>query len=281
MPRKKLSADRETRAAAIMRHVMVKTCYWGHGTEIQDCFICIDGENMVCAQCCVENCPVETPDFFARCTALGHPTWPATSQSRPVPAKLVCLESYWTDELFLPLSVKGFLEALRPLVSPPLQLAHRFTESKRGLAYYTKRPNGILWKEPAAWDAPIFYLAFHGSPGTIDSVLDYVGAEALCNAFTGYGAYPNLVYFGACSVLRGRRGHKFARDFLRASGSRAVIGYTTDIAWMASLITDILFLHRFYNDEDPWGHLERIFNSVLKDFPPAKELGYTLVCGEE
>src|SRR5262245_18422959 len=66
----------------------------------------------------------------------------AAARERAAPSKLVCLESYWNDRLFHSVSVRGFLEALRPALRPPQKVAHRFVESKRGLAYYTKRPRG-------------------------------------------------------------------------------------------------------------------------------------------
>jgi len=78
-------------------------------------------------------------------------------------------------------------------------------------------------------------------------------------------------------VLRGRHGRDFARKFLKASGARAIVGYTTTVDWMASLVCDMLFLHRFYRDPSPWRNLRRIFRSVLRDYPAARRLGYTLV----
>ena len=56
-----------------------------------------------------------------------------------------------------------------------------------------------------------------------------------------------------------------------------MIGYTTTVDWMASLVCDMLFLHRFYSDPSPWKNLRRIFNSVLRDYPAARRLGYTLI----
>jgi len=38
----------------------------------------------------------------------------------------------------------------------------------------------------------------------------------------------------------------------------------------------MLFLHRFYRDPSPWRNLRRIFDSVLRDYPAARRLGYTL-----
>ncbi|HYG54159.1 MAG TPA: hypothetical protein VD965_02560 [Burkholderiales bacterium] len=193
------------------------------------------------------------------------------------PPKLVCLETYWNEKLFQSFSVKGFFEAMAPLVHPPLTVAHRFVESHGGLAYYARRPDGVMWRNAELFDAPVYYLAFHGVPGGVNSLLGAIGARELCEAFAGYGGYRNLVYFAACNVLRGKRGMAFARQFLRATGVRALVGYTTRVDWMASLVADMLFLHRFFSDPSPWRNLRRIFNSVQRDYPRARRLGHTLV----
>ena len=196
------------------------------------------------------------------------------------PGKLVCLEAYWNERLFQTFSVKGFFEAMAPLVHPPLTVAHRFVESDAGLAYYAKRPDGLMWRNEELFDTPIYYLAFHGRPGGVRSLLDRIDSNRLCDAFEGYGAaYRNLVYFACCNVLRGQKGRRFAEEFLRRSRVKAVIGYTTTVDWMASLVCDMLFLHRFYRDPAPWRNLRRIFNSVRRDYPAAKRLGYTLITG--
>jgi hypothetical protein len=195
------------------------------------------------------------------------------------PAKLVCLETYWNEALFRDVSVKGFFESMAPLLHPPLTVAHRFVESEAGLVHYLRRPDGVMWRQRELFDAPVYYLAFHGRPGGVTPLLGSVTAHALCEAFGGYGAYPNLAYFAACNVLRGRQGRAFARRFLEASGMRALIGYTTRVDWMASLVADMLFLHRFYADPSPWRNLRRIFASVQRDYPRARRLGHTLVCG--
>jgi hypothetical protein len=197
------------------------------------------------------------------------------------PPKLVCLETYWNEKLFESFSVKPFLEALAPLVSPPLRVAHRFVESAPGLAYYARRPEGVIWRQADLFDAPVYYLAFHGRPGTVISLTGDIGAEPLIEAFAGYGrGYRNLVYFAACSVLRGVQGERFAKAFLRKTGVRAVIGYTTRVDWMASLVADLLFLHRFYRDPSPWRNLRRIFRSVQRDYPLARRLGHLLITRE-
>ena len=254
---------------------MAEDCYWRHGTTSRERYFCLDNENEVCARCCVESCPVETPDWFSECTSAGHPTWPFAGKT--VPMKLVCLESSWEERVFHSMSVKGFLESLCPLIHPPLQVAHRYVESSKHLAHYARKPDGLLWTDPNAWNAPIFYLAFHGSPASVETVLERIDSRALCEAFQGYGDYPNLIYIGACSVLAGPEGQKFGEDLLNASQSKAVIGYTTNVDWMNSLVIDLLFLFRFYTNSDPWTNLRAIFDSVVRDFGPAREMGYTLL----
>lgn len=252
-------------------------CYWKHDINLEQSFACYDGKSTVCSRCCVESCSKETPAWFAACARAGHPTWPGVDRGRRAAAKLVCLESYWDNRLFQTTSVKGFFESMAPLHDPPLQLAHRFVESQRGLAHYTAAPDGLLWNDPAVADAPIFYLAFHGAPSEVKSVLESIGEPQLCDAFKGFGVKTNLVYFAACSVLKGRSGQRFAKKFLESSGCRAVIGYTMAVNWMLSLLTDMLFLHRFYRNEDPWKNLRKIYDSVISDFKPAGEIGWTLV----
>jgi len=68
------------------------------------------------------------------------------------PRKLVCLETYWNERMFQAFSVKGFFEAMAPLLQPPLAVAHRFVESEGGLEYYAKR-GGVLWRQKELYSA--------------------------------------------------------------------------------------------------------------------------------
>ena len=166
---------------------------------------------------------------------------------------------------------------MAPLANPPLTIAHRFVESEAGLAYYARRPDGLMWRRKELFDTPVYYLAFHGRPGGVNPLLGRIEADALCEAFANYGGYTNLAYFACCNVLRGEKGRRFARNFLRISGMRAVIGYATTVDWMESLVADMLFLHRFYRSPSPWRNLKQIFRSVPRDYPLARRLGHTLI----
>src|SRR5260221_6525398 len=157
-------------------------------------------------------------------------------KAKKAPRKLVCLETYWGDHqsrAFRTPSVLPFLEGLARQLDPALQIAHRFMDSPAQLAAYTRHRKGLLWRDRETFDTPVYYLSFHGSPGKIHTALAKIGPRALCRAFAGWGkGYDNLVYFGACSVFKGKRGESFSRQFLRASRCRAVAGYTTDANWM-------------------------------------------------
>ena len=198
----------------------------------------------------------------------------------PAPRKIVCLETYWGDHrgrLFHDTSVLPFLRALGGYFDPPVRIAHRFVESLSHLSNYVRYPDGLCWRDDEAFDAPIYYLSFHGSPGAIRSTLERLEGRILCESFQAWGGkYDNLVHFGACSVFAGPEGQQFARDFLEASRCRAILGYTTEIDWMESMLTDLLFLRRFFLDADPWANLPAIYQSVIADFAPARRLGYEL-----
>jgi len=195
------------------------------------------------------------------------------------PPKIVCLESYWNDEMFQDFSVKAFLDGMAPLVPPPLTVAHRFVDSAAGLTYYLRRPGGVMWRQKELFDAPVFYLAFHGRPASVRTVVERIAGDELMEAFAGYGEnrYRNLVYFAACNVFRGKAGLEFAKAFVRQTGVQAVVGYATPVDWMASLVCDLLFLHRFYRDPSPWKNLRKIFASVHRDYPAARRLKHMLI----
>lgn len=268
------------RVTLCLQGYAIVSCYWKHAQSSSSyegrTYHCIDGTSIVCARCCVEECAKQSPDFFQLCASAGHPTWPSVREG--VANKLVCLESSWDDVVFSTLSIRGFLEGMGPLLVPPLRVAHRFIESAAHLAYYTAHPDGVLWRDPEAFDTPIYYLAFHGAPGQVCAVLDRIKADALCKAFKDFGdSYRSLLYFGSCSTLDGTRGRKLAEQILEASGCEAVIGYTTDVDWMDSLIADMTFLYRFYSHADPWGALREIMDSVHRDFRPAAAMGLTMI----
>ena len=202
----------------------------------------------------------------------------ASHRRLKAPPKLVCLETYWNEKLFQTVSVKGFFEAMAPLAR---SAAHRRAPLRRvggrarALREAARRRDVAAAR--AVRRAGVLPRVPRPARRGFASTLGRIGAASLCEAFAGYGGYRNLVYFAACNVLRGERGLQFARAVpqgeRRARGDR--LHHAGD--WMASLVADMLFLHRFYSDPSPWRNLRRIFASVLRDYPRARRLGYTLV----
>ena len=143
---------------------------------------------------------------------------------------------------------------------PPLR---RVAARTRPLHRGSRRP--VCGAMPAPPTRRSFYLAFHGAPSQVISVLDAIGEQELCDAFNGFGVKPSLVYFAACSVLRDQRADSSQKSFSRFPvAARCLATPPTSIG--GSPVTDMLFLHRFYRDEDPWRHLRRIYESVSERF---------------
>src|SRR3954464_13935465 len=105
------------------------------------------------------------------------------------PRKLVCLESYWDEELFQQFSVKAFLDGMAPLVHPPLTVAHRFVDSGAGLAYYLRRPGSVMWRQKALFDAPVYYLAFHGGAASGRAGAERGGAAEGVRGLSRHGGH--------------------------------------------------------------------------------------------
>lgn len=253
-------------------------CYYDHPQVTEDMlFTCFDGVSQVCPRCCVEICPSETAKTFADCLASGHTTWKSIRPRTMAQTKFICLESYWkADKIFLNPTVKPFFEALNPLMGGSLRIGHRFVESIQGLKFYTQNPDGILWKDPATFDTPFYYLAFHGTSGGIFSVLDEINSKVLCEAFYNFGEYPNIIYFSSCGVFKGTKGKSFAKKFLKSSENHAILGYTEDVDWIHSMIIDLIFIDKFYYDPNPWKNLKNIYDSIIADNKLASELGFSL-----
>src|SRR5262245_38107033 len=124
-----------------------------------------------------------------------------TAARKAAPRKLVCLETYWSDHgasAFSNDSVQPFFEGLAARFEPRLRIAHRFVESPAQLAAYTRRGTGLLWSDPAVFDTPVYYLSFHGSPGTVRTALARLGPARLCKAFESWGTSYDKIGRASC-----------------------------------------------------------------------------------
>lgn len=260
-----------TRSPTAPKKTPTTRCHRGHRSAGKP-YDCLDRQRRVCPRCCVEHCREESPEDFARCARLGHPTWPTGSSKRP-PKRIVCLEGYWDDDdVFDRSSVRPFLEGLAD-ARGDLVVAHRRVDSLESLE---RIATSTLWEDRAAWDTPLYYLAFHGRKGRLSLSEDEAGLSALRRYFEDYGAFPHILYFGSCSTLGGRSGEKLANQLLEHADSRAIIGYEKNVDWVRSMLVDLLFVQKFFDDDDPWNRLPDIHQSVLDELPFAHDLGFRI-----
>lgn len=244
--------------------------YWKHSGKARS-FPCYINNATVCARCCVEHCHTHEPNSFALCQSAGHPTWPSTTD-RP-PRRLVCIEGYWDpDSLVDRQSVRPFLDGLAGLI-PGLQIAYRRVH---GGHEFRRLVDKVLPNDPAARDAPIIYLAFHGNSRTL-GIGNGMSLDKLANYFHHQSERPRLFYISSCLTLGGRGTHMTARRLLKETGASAIIGYTRIVPWVSSMLVDLHFMDYFYAFPDPWSSLSVIGDLVRKDMALADGLGWRMI----
>jgi len=196
--------------------------------------------------------------------------------------KICCFEGYWSKVMTDPLSVKPFLKAIGWMIEKEIVVAHRYIDNPKSLSYYTHYPEGIIWQDPYLAGIDVFYLAAHGKIGGLKTLVTPTESEDLFTAFNGLDQYNNIVYFSGCGVLAGEKGALFAKEFLRRTGTVAVVGYAEMTTWIDSLVIDTLFLSRFFDgDGNPYSQLQKIYDSILRDYPKSMECGFSLFLNEK
>jgi len=196
--------------------------------------------------------------------------------------KMLIIESNWESaDVFNKISVYPFLSNISQILGDKRQIkvGHRHFDSVRGLRYYTRFPEGIIWNDLHSWGTQVFYVAAHGGTASLQTTMDIIRKEGLLDALKGFDAYPNIIFLGGCGVFHGEEGNAFGYDLLGSSGTRAVFGYESeDVNMLDSSVIDILFLSRFFGilHENPFDRLSDIYDSIMKDFKPARKLGFTM-----
>ncbi len=191
---------------------------------------------------------------------------------------LLCLESYWDLNLANDLSMKPFLNSLDGMMDKSISVFHRRIESTASLHLYTKFGEGVLFDNPfISENIQVIYLGLHGQPGKLLTSIDDISSAELITAFKDYDKCSNkLIYFGACNVFEGQTGQNFARKFLQETGVHSALGYSNKVCWVDGLIIDMLFLARFFNDPNPFANLQNLYESVINDYRPAQNSGFSL-----
>ena len=196
--------------------------------------------------------------------------------------QMLILESNWeSGSVYNKISVLPFLANLSSILGEQRQIkvGHRHFDSVRGLKFYTQFPDGKIWNDLNSWGTQVFYIGAHGGTASLQTSMDIIRKDGLIDALKGFDAYPNIIFIGGCGVFKGEEGNAFGYDLLGSSGTRAVFGYESeDVNMLDSCVIDILFLARFYGilHENPFDRLSDIYDSIMKDFKPARKLGFTM-----
>lgn len=150
------------------------------------------------------------------------------------PKHVFCIEGNWDEKLNRYATVKPVLELLQ--INAGLRFIYRDCSTKEEMLYLIEK-----WQQKAYADYKILYLAFHGRPGEL--VIDKHTAVSLedLGEIINLRPHQRLVYFGACSVLKGDK--RLIKRFLQKSGTRAVCGYETDVDWMKSTALDLIAIN--------------------------------------
>lgn len=158
--------------------------------------------------------------------------------SRHRSKNIACVESLWNSDIENRLSVVPILELVSKVNG--VRYTYLTCNTREELGYNLgklkrKRGYGIL------------YLSFHGKPGEV--VLDGTSvdletlAALMARGFAGW-----VVHFGTCATIDIPR--KRMRKFMKATGVALVMGYGTDVNWVASAALDLILFDclQYYED---------------------------------
>jgi hypothetical protein len=191
--------------------------------------------------------------------------------------RLYHFEGYMNTNLYSSQSTKPFMENLDNLIGEPVQVGHRYFESKEQLEHHLKWPKGSVWENPLTYGTTAIYISSHASKEGLELPMGRVTKNDLLNIFNSeYGNFPNILYFGCCNLFED---DEFGWNLLESSHSRGVLGFKNRIGFSVAMITDLIFFSLFYlfaKKDNPFDHLKEIYQGVLESFPVAEQLGFTL-----
>jgi hypothetical protein len=188
---------------------------------------------------------------------------------RIYPKRVFCIEGNWEEKLSRNATVKPVLELLR--INADVKYIYRDCSTRAEMQYLIEK-----WQQKGYADYKVLYLAFQGQPGEliIDSRTK-VSLEEL-GEIISLKPRQRLVYFGACSVLRGDA--RPIKAFLRRSGTRAVCGYTTDADWMKSTALDLIAINELQKFSTTRRGLEAAESSIRENTRALSgQLGFRMV----
>ena len=189
--------------------------------------------------------------------------------------RMMVFENYWGDSCFNQLntqSCRPFLENIGLLIGEQVTVGHRYINSITDLSYLIG-DSGVLWDHPETFS--LSYFGIHGGHKGFELTQGLISKEEIIKMCKGFGNFPNILYFGSCSLFEDD--DQFGYDLL-SLGVRGVLGYKKKIPFMVSMLIDLFFISSFflYKDGNPFDYLEELYRGVIDEFPISQELGFTL-----
>ncbi|MBI3269727.1 MAG: hypothetical protein HYZ53_11945 [Planctomycetes bacterium] len=175
--------------------------------------------------------------FAGKWRATGEKDWKGWegTRVRPVPARewLIIVEARWEGSLAE--REYSFGDMLRAFFArlPNVEVRQRFFDNKEGLRKWCLEATYLA--EPV-----VLLLATHGTPEGVTVGDETIGGKEIAESLR-YASNLRLLHFSACLAMK----DKLAVELLKALGKGAsfpVSGYTTEVDWAASAITEFLYL---------------------------------------
>jgi hypothetical protein len=190
--------------------------------------------------------------------------------AKKFPKHVFCIEGNWEEKLSRYATVRPVLELLQ--INAGIRFIYRDCSTKEEMSFLIDK-----WRQRGYDDYKILYLAFHGRPGEL--IIDKnitVTLEDLGASIKLPRGNRRLVYFGACSVLKGSK--RPINRFLEQSGTKAVCGYTTDVAWIKSAALDLIAINEMQKFSMTHRGLAAAERSILESTRAlAGRLGFRMV----
>jgi hypothetical protein len=191
---------------------------------------------------------------------------------------IFCLEGDWWNDLKRSASTESALRLLKDFPPRYAPYIHRDVATRAEFDYYVQK-----WLQVAHSNYPILYLAFHGTPGTIQfgdmrKQENIISLDELEERLLG-GCKGRIVYFSSCDTM-GENGNRL-RSFLRRTQALAVCGYRSDVDWLASVAFDLLFLGQTQFNAFTVAGMRAIERRILEDAGGlARKLGFHMVVND-
>jgi hypothetical protein len=144
--------------------------------------------------------------------------------------------------------------------------------------YYVQK-----WLQVAHANYPVLYLAFHGTPGTIQfgdlrKQENIVSLDELEERMSG-SCKGRMVYFSSCDTM-GENGNRL-RSFLRRTQALAVCGYRSYVDWLPSVAFDLLFLGQAQFNAFTAAGMQAVERHIREDAGGlASKLGFRMVVND-